>query len=116
LDPHIWPLYDRQYIEDELAFRHFLLDEKDIEPEWISMHWEKQTRQSLPDFNESEEALSIDDSQDRGEIANLIGLKSAPPRNDSNINSLIGIFDSIVDSHEEVDVTEWVKSIRKRST
>lgn len=81
--------------------------------DWITKVWKDSfTRKT----NESLEALDIDDSKDRSEIASMIGLTSLPDRKESNIDALIGMFDSTVEPDEEVDVTEWVKSIRKRSS
>jgi len=86
------------------------------ELEWPAEIWARHLeRERAGHVPESEEAREIDDSNDRREIAALAGLRSIPRRTPSSINGLLGLFDSLVGTHEEVDVTEWIKSIRQRS-
>ncbi|HKM78263.1 MAG TPA: hypothetical protein VJZ03_04245 [Candidatus Bathyarchaeia archaeon] len=55
-----------------------------------------------------------DDYLDRKEIAELAGLKSVPKKDESNFDKIVGLFDA-TKKRPEVDVTDWVRSIRHRS-
>jgi hypothetical protein len=88
--------------------------------EWAEILWHNRSENPSEteleeELEESSEALTIDDSKDREELASLVGLESVPPRRTSNIDSLIGVFDSTAENGEEIDVTEWVRAVRKRS-
>ena len=63
---------------------------------------------------ESYEAISIDDLECRKELAQIVGLPTVPEKRSNAFNELYGIFDEIVEAEEEVNVTEWVKSLRRR--
>jgi hypothetical protein len=101
---------------NDLISHHPLDEEMFVGASWVRILWRAWNRPlASPIAIESREALKIDDTKDREEVASLIGLRSIPEREEANIDALIGMFDSTVESNEEVDVTEWVKSVRKRS-
>lgn len=64
--------------------------------------------------SESLESLSIDDLECRKEIAKLLDIQDLPTRSPNAYSKLDGLFDDIVQPGEEIDVTKWVKSMRKR--
>jgi len=94
---------------------HIAFDQEEIE--WPASVWIcRMQREEAGHAIESDEARQIDDYEDRREIAALAGLQSLPQRSASNIDELVGLFDSLVEPREQVDVTEWVKRVRQRST
>jgi hypothetical protein len=66
-------------------------------------------------FNEieSNEASTIDDCEFRKEYAKLLDIK-LPNADPEAFSHLYGTFDDLVTSSESVDVTAWVKKIRRR--
>lgn len=63
---------------------------------------------------ESLESTSIDDSECRKELARLLDIQELPTRNPDAFAELDGLFDDIIQLGEKVDVTKWVRSVRKR--
>jgi len=64
---------------------------------------------------ESYEAISIDDSECRKELVQLLDLPTVPEKRVEAFDELYGMFDDIVESGEEVNVIKWVKSLRRRT-
>jgi hypothetical protein len=65
--------------------------------------------------DESFDALLIDDSECRKELATLLNLPAIPEKSKSAFDELDGLFDDLVESGEEVDVVKWVKDLRRRN-
>jgi hypothetical protein len=58
--------------------------------------------------------LSIDDLQERKELARIVGLETLPVKTPDAFAKIIGIFDSIVVDSAEIDTTKMVKALRRR--
>jgi len=63
---------------------------------------------------ESVESASIDDSECRKELAKLLDIQELPTKNPDAYAEIDGLFDDVIQSGEKVDVTKWVKSLRRR--
>lgn len=62
---------------------------------------------------ESAEAATIDDCEFRKGYAKLLNIE--PSKTDANaFSKLYGVFDDVVPSTDKVDVTEWVRKLRRR--
>lgn len=81
--------------------------------EFKPVAYAKSARATLPE--ESYEATSIDDSECRKELIQLVNLPSLPGRRNEAFDELYGMFDNIVEAREEVNVTDWVRSLRRRT-
>jgi hypothetical protein len=101
---HIEPLLDET--------RHFIHTRSDLDiDEWSSTLFISDVPAGKEE--ESEEALALDDSKERAEIAKLAGITSIPERGKFDANDLVGLFDSIAPTDENVDVTQWVRQSRR---
>lgn len=67
----------------------------------------------MPSSVESREALTIDDLEERKELAKILNIPEVPRLDDLAFDEILGIFDDLM-KEEKVDAVEWVKSLRRR--
>jgi hypothetical protein len=81
----------------------------------LNVDYYPSTVSNTDSFNEKEsnEASTIDDCEFRKEYAKLLDIK-LPNADPEAFSQLYGTFDDLVTSSEPVDVTDWVKKIRRR--
>jgi len=69
--------------------------------------------QSFPIVKEGIMEPLIDDSEERKELAKIVGLMSVPEKTINAFEKIIGLFDDFV-ARKKIDTVNMVKALRKR--